>query len=121
MLKVTQDIKDYWREMGNYFSYPKCCIEYFCENSSPDWNDYSVDVVYHGSGFIPCKKCFDKVVGCTSVLEANKILNIKVGDVDKIHNNSLTSPPSLPHTTRNQETIYKRRLMKCQQNYMKGR
>jgi len=44
----------YWRNTGNHFGYPSCCIEAFLEGNLPD------ETPYDGTGFRCCSSCLGK-------------------------------------------------------------
>lgn len=48
-----------FQEKGRYFGYPKCCIEYFMESKEKVNKSY---IPNNHTGFLPCKKCADKVL-----------------------------------------------------------
>lgn len=47
-----KSITDQWQHFGNYYGYPKCCIDSFCNQRMTR----SQRRAGNGSGFIPCKK-----------------------------------------------------------------
>lgn len=66
------DNSTYYRKAGEYFGYPDCCIQEFVERGeqmekakSPEefspFTEKQLQVV-DGAGFIPCKKCADKLL-----------------------------------------------------------
>lgn len=50
---------DQWRWYGEWFGYPDCCIDAFCNLEDKDY-----DNVFIGTGYVPCKSCVsNKSVG----------------------------------------------------------
>lgn len=49
------------RMLGEYFGYPKCCIESFCDESK-ERTIHQKAVVSLGYGFVPCDSCAKKAV-----------------------------------------------------------
>jgi len=47
-----KSITDQWQYFGNYYGYPKCCIDSFCYEPMTR----SQKRLGNGTGFIPCKK-----------------------------------------------------------------
>lgn len=57
MIAIIKDLDEYYRKVGEYLGYPKCCIEAFIEKSGihPEFEKIRADVS-KGSGFLPCLK-----------------------------------------------------------------
>lgn len=74
--------KEYYIEQGEYYGYPACCIEDFCQisyqliNGLPCTRNSQQVKAANGSGFVPCKVCAEKVVSGTIAIE-NLITNRK--------------------------------------------
>lgn len=49
------------RMLGEYFGYPKCCIDSFCDESK-ERTAYQKAVKSLGYGFVPCEDCARLVV-----------------------------------------------------------
>jgi hypothetical protein len=48
-----------FKTLGEFFSYPTCCIDHFCNSSDRSYISES-NHVSKGSGFRPCPSCFIK-------------------------------------------------------------
>lgn len=49
-----------WRIWGEYFNYPQCCIDHFCNPEVKGYSQYTENHIARGTGFVPCPKCFHK-------------------------------------------------------------
>lgn len=73
------------RMLGEYFGYPKCCIESFCDESK-ERTAYQKAVANLKYGFVPCDDCARKVVeGRVEVqdLIQNRICNTEFPHAEK--------------------------------------
>lgn len=50
---------DYWKDAGEYYGYPKCCIEHFCSNIIKTDEQ---KIVAKSQGFIPCPDCTKRIL-----------------------------------------------------------
>lgn len=52
-------------DLGVYFGYPNCCIEYFVKNAGATvgWNNYAKTSWAWGTGYVPCPVCNKKDKG----------------------------------------------------------
>ena len=53
MCKNCYDSEKKWREKGEYYGYPPCCIEYFINKEPGVFTNEELEVL-DGNGFIPC-------------------------------------------------------------------
>ena len=71
MEKFQDDYKQYLTEKGEYFGYPKCCVDQFVEdiincNKISDLRENAGQ----GTGFIPCDEHANLVVNCGKPLKS---------------------------------------------------
>lgn len=64
-----------WRTWGEFYNYPKCCVDSFLLQSGAP--EYMKDSPFHESGFIPCKTCHE-LTKSVDYKSANKLLGISV-------------------------------------------
>lgn len=53
---------------GEYYGYPKCCIDNFCTNFM-DFEQVDNDI-HKGTGFIPCPTCIEKIKNGSATLSS---------------------------------------------------
>lgn len=65
---------------GIYFGFPECCIIDFCKRSCNEWQYTNEQQLVHDhTGFVPCKKCSNKILEGKETLESllkNRICKI---------------------------------------------
>ena len=61
---------DDWKRRGEYFGYPRCCIDFFCDNFD-DLGDIhnkrekeigALYLAFIGMSHVPCPKCYATLV-----------------------------------------------------------
>jgi hypothetical protein len=67
-LRIPEDTKKKWAEMGLYFGYPDCCIKDFCERGYKTTKEQQA--VHNNYGFVPCPKCSQKILNGKETLES---------------------------------------------------
>ena len=77
---LAEDIKQ-WRQSGEYYGYPECCIQDFLNRATaldyhyPTDKNASVEIspeqdsVHKNYGFIPCHECAKKIIWESTTLE----------------------------------------------------
>lgn len=80
--------EEFARDMGAYFGYPQCCIDWFVQervNKHPNFPPMTTqqEQVHKGNGFIPCPTCAEKVTHETigSLVQGRKC-SISYGNID---------------------------------------
>lgn len=54
---------DKWRVNGNFYGYPKFCIDWFCSRLETDNSILEEqNMVHKNTGFIPCINCSQKIL-----------------------------------------------------------
>lgn len=80
----------YYTEMGRYFGYPDCCIQWFITDRVEKFPDYppltaQQEVVHGNNGFIPCPTCAEKVTAETiGTLIVNRQCSEPYGNISPI-------------------------------------
>jgi hypothetical protein len=46
------DLSAYYRNLGDYLGYPRCCVEAFISEAPPRRDSH-----FKGTGFVPCRRC----------------------------------------------------------------
>jgi hypothetical protein len=78
--------------LGQYFGYPECCINDFMKRNEVEPSiplDISNDTRFTGSGYIPCRFCYNSMVNYTKEdiifrLKRNIYINLTTMDFLKI-------------------------------------
>ena len=69
--EITEDCREYWRELGTKYGYPVCCIEEFItEFNFEHLGDPDKFTAGAGTGFIPCTSHAKQIVAGEITLES---------------------------------------------------
>lgn len=72
-MPLINEVQQAWRENGEFFGYPECCINWFIERGTKLYTISDMNKLIEAAevpknqqnyihGFIPCPKCAEKVV-----------------------------------------------------------